>query len=287
MPIPSMPRAPRSATPPQKAPVRPTAARQQRTAAAITYGRPDTVADSHIARSNAAVAQAMQTTPTPGSALPLDPVWMLRMGQDVVGNAAVARFAWHTMTMTGPPAGSGPPPLVLPPGPKPKGNPGLSDRITGAVGTGDVAPVTPASVKPSVASWALKFRPIFGGDAGVLQFENLNAAIKLRPNVRNASSAPAGTTLTWSWGAKGVDGVEKGDISPATGRTATFNAKARKPSPSGGSGEMAANLGVATPSKAEVVHPVNPPCKSVSWNRSTSSSRPWWLGPVAVAARRA
>jgi hypothetical protein len=134
MPAPAMIKAPRPAAAPRKAAAPPATPRQQRTAAAITYDRPDPVADSNVARSNASVAQAMRATPIPGGLPPLDPERMLRTGQDVAGNAATAGFATRLMPVAGPPARSGPPPLVVPPGPKPKGNPGLLDRITGAVG---------------------------------------------------------------------------------------------------------------------------------------------------------
>jgi hypothetical protein len=102
------------------------------------------------------------------------------------------------------------------------------------------------------------FEPAFGGDAGVINMEYLNASIKLTVPVKNAPSAPAGTTMAWWWGAEGVDGVEKGDISPATGPTATFNAKARKPTAAGGKDELGANVEVTLPGQSPVVHPVSP-----------------------------
>ena len=104
-----------------------------------------------------------------------------------------------------------------------------------------------------------EFKPTFGGDAGVIHLENLNADIKLKVNVKNAKLAPSGTTMVWSWGSTAVDGVQKGDISPATGSNATFNAKAKKPTPDKAKNEMAANVEVAEPGKSAVVHPVNPP----------------------------
>jgi len=105
------------------------------------------------------------------------------------------------------------------------------------------------------------FKPTFGGDAGVLHLKFLNADIKLKVSIRNARSAPSGTTMVWSWGAAGIDGVEKGDISPATGSTATFNAKAKKPTHVKGEDELAANAEVAEPGKPAVVHPVKPPLR--------------------------
>lgn len=134
MPAPAMLKAPRPAAAPRNTAARPTTPQQQRTAAAITYGRPDPIADSQVAKSNASVAQAMQAPPIPSELSPFDPEHMLRAGQNVAGNAAVAGFATQSMLMAGPSIRSGPPPLVVPPGPKPKGNPGLRERITGAIG---------------------------------------------------------------------------------------------------------------------------------------------------------
>jgi hypothetical protein len=135
MPNPTTFKARRPATAPRKTAPSPATARQQTTAAAITHGRPDPVADSHAAVSNASLALAMQAAPPPaGGVPPLDPVRMLRTGQDIAGNAAVAGFATRSIPVSGPPARSGPVPLIVPPGPKPKGNPGLWERFTGAVG---------------------------------------------------------------------------------------------------------------------------------------------------------
>src|SRR5215475_3889818 len=125
MPAPAMLEAPRPAAAPKPAATRPTTARQQQTASATTYGRPDSIADSHVAMSNASVAQAMQAAPPIGGAPRLDPKRMLLTGQDAGGNASVAGFAQQTMPVAGPAIRSGPPSLVVPAGPKPGGNPGL------------------------------------------------------------------------------------------------------------------------------------------------------------------
>lgn len=102
------------------------------------------------------------------------------------------------------------------------------------------------------------FVPTFGGAAGVLHLEALNADVKLVVPVKNAKKAPPGTTMVWSWGVAAVDGVERGDISPATGPSATFKGKAKKPTPDDAKDELAANLEVGEPGAAAVVHPVRP-----------------------------
>ena len=125
---------------------------------------------------------------------------------------------------------------------------------------GGTSPVTRMLTNSAVGvSRDPDFKPKFGGDVGSLAVENLNAEIKLKATVKNARTAPAGTSLVWWWGTAGVDGVEKGTISPATGPDATFNAKAKKPTPSGASTELPANLEVTEPGTEAVVHPVTPP----------------------------
>lgn len=122
------------------------------------------------------------------------------------------------------------------------------------------APLTPAATSPSpTVSRESLFKPTFGGDAGVLTLANLNSAIKLKVPIKNARLAPSGTTMVWSWGAVAVDGVERGDISPATGPTATFNAKAKKPTPAKAKDDLGANVEVSEPGKSAAIHPVKPP----------------------------
>jgi hypothetical protein len=134
-----------------------------------------------------------------------------------------------------------------------------AERFADAFVAGGTAPVTAGSTSATpVVSRSPDFTPRFGGDAGVLKLSFLNANVKLNVSVKNARSAPRGTNLVWSWGATATDGVEKGDISPATGPNATFNAKAKKPTPARTRDEMAANLEVTEPGQTPVVHAVRP-----------------------------
>lgn len=129
-----------------------------------------------------------------------------------------------------------------------------------AAGTQQIPDALSPARLPSdpVVARAPSFVPTFGGAAGVLHLENLNADVKLAVPVKNAKRAPAGTAMVWSWGVAATDGVERGDISPATGPSATFNAKAKKPTPGNAKDELAANLEVGEPGAAAVVHPVKP-----------------------------
>ncbi|RBQ16634.1 hypothetical protein DP939_28485 [Spongiactinospora rosea] len=78
-------------------------------------------------------AAALQAAP-PWRTPPPDDSRRFLNAQTRTGNAAVAAAAVQERPIAPPPVRVFPPPLITPPGPKPKGNPGLWERFKGAVG---------------------------------------------------------------------------------------------------------------------------------------------------------
>ena len=67
--------------------------------------------------------------------------------------------------------------------------------------------------------------------------------------------------MIWSWRPPELDGVEKGVITPATGPSGTFTAKARKPTPDKANDELGAQVDVEEPGTPATIHAVDPPLR--------------------------
>src|SRR5215470_2687618 len=143
MPAPAMLKAPR-----------PTTARQQPTASAITYGRSNSVANSQAVMSNASVARAMQAAPPIGGAPRLDPERMLLTGQDAGGNASVAGFAQQTMQRAGGgrTAGCAPPPAMTCP-PATSCPAGVINQVAFPVASSVLTAAERADIASVAAAW--------------------------------------------------------------------------------------------------------------------------------------